>query len=509
VTTDKEKLTRSKGGRKDRAAEIAHTFEWLITAFILAFLFRTFVMEAFRIPTGSMADTLMGAHFRLRCTQCGYPYEYGYDPRKYGMPRDTMPRGQIRGTYSRCPNCGYYQPTGSQQRLVKGDRILVLKCIYQFFEPQRWDVTVFKNPLEPNINYIKRLVGLPGEKLEIIDGDVYIDGEIARKPAKVQKELWMPVYNNDYQPARPLEGRFNGHVWKQPFRPVGESRWRVDNDSPAMFVLNSEPSELSFLRYDTSLGNNFRATYAYNDVDQYSHRPFCSDLKLRFYVQKTAAPSLAGVSLSKYGVEYRGWINDKGQMVIGVRREDRIVELDHKETDISFQYHPVLLSFANVDHRLILQAGEQKLIVDLGDNPDALSPRRTSVEPQAQVFGSGELTLSHIALYRDTHYTRARPANGKRVGRAGEGNPIVLKDGEYFMLGDNSPNSADSRWWDRPGVGNNQLEYRPGIVPSEYLVGKAFFVYWPSGFRLFDGFPLRVVPDIGRMRFIYGGGEQP
>jgi hypothetical protein len=47
-----EKMVRRK---KDRAAEIADTFEWLITAFILAFVFRAFVMEAFRIPTGSMA----------------------------------------------------------------------------------------------------------------------------------------------------------------------------------------------------------------------------------------------------------------------------------------------------------------------------------------------------------------------------------------------------------------------------------------------------------------------
>ncbi len=67
-----EKMVRRK---KDRAAEIADTFEWLITAFILAFVFRAFVMEAFRIPTGSMADTLKGAHFRLRCRQCGYKYE--------------------------------------------------------------------------------------------------------------------------------------------------------------------------------------------------------------------------------------------------------------------------------------------------------------------------------------------------------------------------------------------------------------------------------------------------
>jgi len=60
--------------KRNKAAEVANTLEWLITAFALAFVFRAFVMEAFRIPTGSMADTLLGAHYRLRCTECGYKY---------------------------------------------------------------------------------------------------------------------------------------------------------------------------------------------------------------------------------------------------------------------------------------------------------------------------------------------------------------------------------------------------------------------------------------------------
>ena len=72
-------------------------------------------------------------------------------------------------------------------RVTKGDKILALKCIYQFFEPKHWDVVVFRSPLEPQTNYIKRLVGRPGETVKIIDGDVYIDGQISRKPAKIQK----------------------------------------------------------------------------------------------------------------------------------------------------------------------------------------------------------------------------------------------------------------------------------------------------------------------------------
>ncbi len=70
-TTDKSRSKEAAEKRKNRAAEIANTFEWLIKAFMLAFVFRAFVMEAFRIPTGSMADTLKGAHFQLACHQCG------------------------------------------------------------------------------------------------------------------------------------------------------------------------------------------------------------------------------------------------------------------------------------------------------------------------------------------------------------------------------------------------------------------------------------------------------
>ena len=64
---------------KNEESSIATTLEWLITAFMLAFLARAFILEAFRIPTGSMADTLKGDHFRLRCEQCGYEYDCGFE----------------------------------------------------------------------------------------------------------------------------------------------------------------------------------------------------------------------------------------------------------------------------------------------------------------------------------------------------------------------------------------------------------------------------------------------
>ena len=116
--------------------------EWLVVAFILALMFMTFAMQAFQIPTGSMAETLRGAHYPICCFRCGYAFDVGNGEVSYGRPQ--------------CPNCDYIEPAHALGQANNGDRIFVLKSIYQFFEPKRWDVVVFKNPIGPQTNFIKR-----------------------------------------------------------------------------------------------------------------------------------------------------------------------------------------------------------------------------------------------------------------------------------------------------------------------------------------------------------------
>src|ERR1700740_966168 len=58
-------------------ANYKETIESILVAFILAFIFRAFVVEAFVIPTGSMAPTLYGAHVRYHCADCGYTFDVG------------------------------------------------------------------------------------------------------------------------------------------------------------------------------------------------------------------------------------------------------------------------------------------------------------------------------------------------------------------------------------------------------------------------------------------------
>ena len=128
---DKEKVKDSaKGRRKINRSVFREYVEAIVFALVLALIIKAFVIQAFKIPSGSMIPTLL-----------------------------------------------------------KGDQILVNKFIYgirvpfsdvKLFPiraPKRGDIVVFEYPSNRRVHYIKRLVGLPGDKLEIKDKKLYINGE--------------------------------------------------------------------------------------------------------------------------------------------------------------------------------------------------------------------------------------------------------------------------------------------------------------------------------------------
>lgn len=61
--------------------------------------------------------------------------------------------------------------------LSDGDQLIVDKISYRFRDPKRYDIVVFPYRYEENTYYIKRIIGMPGETIQIVDGYVYIDGE--------------------------------------------------------------------------------------------------------------------------------------------------------------------------------------------------------------------------------------------------------------------------------------------------------------------------------------------
>ena len=110
-------------------------FESIVIAVILALFIRTFVVQAFKIPTGSMEENLLiGDHLLVN--------KFVFGPTASGVERALLPAGRL----------------------------------------ERRDVIVFKYPEEPDRDFIKRVIGLPGETVELRDKTVYINGKPLDEP---------------------------------------------------------------------------------------------------------------------------------------------------------------------------------------------------------------------------------------------------------------------------------------------------------------------------------------
>jgi signal peptidase I len=268
--------TDKKGGDKQAAAAdeghfkaIRETAESIVIAFILAFLFRAFEAEAFVIPTGSMAPTLMGRHKDVVCPQSRVPYRAGAssENEEHGNNRElvigtrgpfhryTMP---VEHKFDR--RIGLWRPKDSLLRSFSGDRIIVSKYIYEFAPPKRWDVIVFKYPNNAKQNYIKRLVGLPGETIRIRHGDLFVRGPgdsdfaIARKTPGKLKAMLQRVDDTRYLPQAIIDADWPRR-W-QPWQPPGSTpvngwealeggrEFRISHDADA-----SEDGKIAWLRY--------------------------------------------------------------------------------------------------------------------------------------------------------------------------------------------------------------------------------------------------------------------
>ena len=166
-------------------------FESMVCLAVAVIFFRAFILEGYIISTGSMAPHLLGYHKRVACPDCGFKFEFGT-----AFDR-AVPVSQI----ARCPNCGEDRIDATKIPRNDGDQLLVFKYAYLNRDPARWEVVVFLNPNNPTQAYVKRLVGRPGETIEILDGDVFIDGRLSRKAISIQRATRIAVFDHTH-PAR-------------------------------------------------------------------------------------------------------------------------------------------------------------------------------------------------------------------------------------------------------------------------------------------------------------------
>lgn len=105
-------------------------------------------------------------------------------------------------------------PTGSMERLIMtGDNLFGFRLAYTFSDPERGDIVIFKYPVDPEKRYIKRVIGLPGETVDIIKGKIYIDGSDEPLVEDYLPEKW--VVDND---------GYTFHVPENAFLVLGDNR---------------------------------------------------------------------------------------------------------------------------------------------------------------------------------------------------------------------------------------------------------------------------------------------
>ncbi len=303
--------TASQGEFEPRGYHVIRDYvESIPIAVMLAFIFRMFLLEAFVIPTGSMAPTLHGRHMDITCIECGYRYQTGASVEN----ADNANVKEVIATD--CPLCRYPltldKESKPNERSFNGDRILVSKFSYSISDPKRWQVIVFKFPGNAKQNYIKRLVGLPGERIKITGGDIYavppdaVDREafqIVRKSPRKLLAMLQLVHDSKYVPET-LQ-RVGWPASWQPWSPDGElaeGTWETGPNQQGYQVQESN-DQVSYLRYrhlppDRSDWSNVRSAAARNDqgmliTDYYGYnrgRIAQKSSDERWFIEEQAAP---------------------------------------------------------------------------------------------------------------------------------------------------------------------------------------------------------------------------
>ncbi len=408
----------------------------------------------------------------------------------------------------------YQIPTGSMQPTILGDarsgikdRVLADKLITMLRPPKRWEVMIFRFPLDERRLYVKRIVGLPGETLEVLGGDIWIDGAIARKPDHVNESVLKHIADSD--------------------GPMDVGRWftaqgSIEVQDHAAIFPNAGSPRLILRRHVVD-------DYAHGYDPEWGMQPMPSgnysvpDLDLRLTARlDPGADALRILFESDDGetvfVLPRTGSGETAHALLPTEDAPLRIPIDGERSLPADEELEILARV--VDHRLLLEVdGEEWLRYDDPGGPHSARPRRARLSLELQ--GGGQ--VSDLSVRRDIFYlpsTETRSSLPRGPGR------WEIPDDSYFGMGDNTQYSLDSRAWQTktyelkdgrsstgfdfasPGapdsnpfhlrdgtwrfadVHGDSIVFRPGDVEREsveyapyiherYMLGKAGVVFWP------------------------------
>jgi signal peptidase I len=413
--------TRQVGRRLVESAALTIISIGFLQAFLLDGL-----VPALRVDSASMAPALLGPHFDLRCPACGFEFDAD------ASSADVAARW-------RCPNC-----RGSSSLedapLRAGNRLLVNRAAYLLGQPKRGDIVVLDCPDAPG-PCVKRIVGLPGETVELRGGDVWIDGVIARKSFAQWQSRRILVCDNQPAPAT----KTADFVWRSETGSRGD--W-IQTDGIWKATSSQSSADFPWLVLTGSTSGTAPAA-------------IWDDLPYNINESRALNPAPDGSLACRVALTGGGKLMVRatagGKSVLATYRLDDhslLLEIDGQQVaacQIPTAENPRSFELVVVDAQVLVAADDRPLLaVEL----DALSKTESASPVWAiSVADGASAKIEHLRVFRDVYYVPPPDHPG----------PWQLSEDEFFALGDNASVSKDSRHWPVGAVRRRHLQ-GPAVI---------------------------------------------
>lgn|GEM_PF-1966400 len=397
---------------------------WLhlaIGTLILTLVLRTWLVLGLIAPVmvsgSSMAPALVGPHVMARCPKCQQATR---------IAADSLPR--LNPT--QCAYCQEGHLDWAHAKQCPGSRIWIDRGSLQWGDPQRWEMVVFHSPWlepmseDPDALCVKRVLGLPGEQVRLVDGDLLINNRLQVKTLAEQYRLRQLIRRN-----------------------------------PDLVVLSGKDG----------LGKRqvlFHADHPFTDEVHYNGR---LSRKLQ-----PVHDFMLSVKLACQGRGRLEWTVDDGRRPLRIQIQPasgavRLLESNRLRTAKTLS-ESSRRRLAEGEVTLELSTFDRQLLLAIDGRVElrfALQPRDSptgTMEPFAVATTNLTAKLHAISLWRDVYYSprpvgfgsRAVPGSPKGVATDHQA-AWQLAAAEFFLVGDNGPVSMDSRVWPHAGIPRQRL----------------------------------------------------
>jgi len=400
------------------------------------------LLRRITIDGPSMAPAFCGAHYRVKCGDCGFPFRCDAEH----LPSDRL---------AACPNCGYGENSLDAAVAAPTDRVMIDRWPVFWQSPKRGDVVAIQTPDDSGDLAMKRVAGLPGERLAIDGGDLLTGRQILHKSAADFRALRLLVHDNNYRPQKTpgLPARWRASSDNTRWKPIGNG-FRIEPSTSA----DSPFDWLEYENWSCTANQRLRGVAAaISDNDSFNqgetHRPLnpVSDVFLSCRLQAFGAGRFA---LAAVDGDQRFEIEIEPRKQVLLRSGGQAIVTQPLKQ--AFSRNPVSIEIGLCDQQVILAIDGRTILCHPDDRNGSNSS--ATLHPFSIGAGSIGLEVNDLRVWRDVFYLD--PQGLPRPWSV----PAKLSPDQFVLLGDNQPVSIDSRHWQPPAVPRNRIlgrVYRP------------------------------------------------